>query len=155
MKGFLGTRGDFFSDLLILALVVILPVLVAAIVLAMRKRFAIHKKLMLAIFTVLVLYVIVYEANLIYLGGMNYLLSNTRVPRRPYLALLIFHIIQSALTLVLGGAVISRGRAALNSGQLSREGFVSVHRRIAWIEVSMLAISVITGLIIYYLTFIY
>lgn len=155
MKGFLGTRGDFFSDLLILALVVILPALITAIVFAVKKRYLLHKRMMLAIFTVLVLYVIVYETNLTILGGVNYLTTNTRVPLAPYMSLVVFHIVQSALALILGGATISRGRAALSSGQVSREGFVSVHRKIAWVEVAMLVISAVTGLVIYYLTFIY
>ena len=155
MKGFLGTRADFFSDLLILALIVILPALVTAILFAVKKRYLPHKRMMLTIFTVLVLYVIVYETNLTILGGVNYLTTNTRVQLVPYMALVVFHIVQSAMALVLGGATISRGRAALSSGQVSRKGFVSVHRKIAWVEVGMLVISVVTGLVIYYLTFVY
>lgn len=154
MKGFLGTRADFFSDVLIMALIVILPALITAIVLAVKKRHSFHKKLMLAIFTVLVLYVIVYETNLTILGGVNYLTMNINMPVASYLSIVIFHIIQSALTLVLGGAVISRGRVALVAGQAS-SGFTSVHRKIAWVEVGMLVVSVVTGLVIYYLTFIY
>lgn len=154
MKGFLGTRADFFSDVLIMALIVILPALITAIVLAVRKRHSAHKKVMLSIFTVLVLYVIVYETNLTILRGVNYLTMNINIPVASYMAIIIFHIVQSALTLVLGGAVISRGRAAMAAGQTSG-GFTSVHRRIAWAEVGLLVVSVVTGLIIYYLTFIY
>lgn len=36
-----------------------------------------------------------------------------------YMALVVFHIVQSALALILGGATISSGRAALSSGHIS------------------------------------
>jgi len=109
VKGFLGSRADFFSDLLILVLIVILPALVTAIVFAVKKRYLPHKRMMLAIFTVLVLYVIVYETNLTILGGVNSLTTNTDIPLAPYMVLVVFHIVQSAMALILDGATISRG----------------------------------------------
>lgn len=152
MSGFLGTRGDFLSDLLVIALVFILPALAAAIQFAVQRRLVLHKRMMLSIFAVLVLYVVIYEANLVFLGGINYLRSNIRIPEGPYFTLVAFHIAASAISLILGGIVMRKGGEALSSGQVF---FTSYHRRLAWLEVAILGISVVTGLIIYYLTFIY
>lgn len=150
MKGFLGTRGDFLSDLLIVALVFILPALAMAIASAIKRSLVFHKKMMISIFSILVLYVVVYEANLSFLGGINYLRSNIRISEGPYFAFLALHIALSAASLVLGGIAMRKGELALHTGL-----FYSQHRRLAWIEVSLLTISVVTGLFIYYLTFIY
>lgn len=152
MKGFLGTRGDFLSDLLIIALVFILPALAVAIKSAAQRQLILHKRMMLSIFAVLVLYVVIYEANLAFLGGINYLVSNIRVPKEPYFVFVAFHIAISAASLIMGGVVMRKGGEALCSGQVF---FTSYHRRLAWIEVGLLVLSVVTGLVIYYLTFIY
>lgn len=151
MKGFLGTRGDFLSDLLILALIIILPALVVAIVSAAKRRLLFHKRMMITIFSVLVLYVVLYEANLTFLGGINYLRSNIRVQEGPYFTFVGFHIALSAVALILGGVTMRKGEVAISSGQV----FTSYHRKIAWAEVSLLTVSVLTGLAIYYMTFIY
>lgn len=155
MRGFLGTRGDLLSDVLILALIVILPALVKGVSLARERRFIPHKMVMMSIFTFLVLYVVIYEANLTFLGGVNFLREKIRISERTYFSLLIFHVTLSALSLILGGIAINKGEAAFRTGQLSSVSFTSSHRKIVWVEVLLLSASVMTGLIIYYLTFIY
>lgn len=155
MKGFLGTRADLLSDVLILALLIILPALAKGIGLARRRRFVSHRILMISIFTILVLYVVVYEANLALLGGIDYLKINIRVSEASYFSLLAFHVMHSTLALILGGITIGKGEEVFRTGQISRMSFTSSHRKIVWLEVAMLAMSVITGLAVYYLTFIY
>lgn len=155
MKGFLGTRGDLLSDVLIVAVTIIVPALITAVVLVKKKRFALHRTIMMSIFYVLVLYVVIYEANLTFLGGIGYLRANIRISEGPYFTLVTFHIALSAAALILGSITMRRGEAVLCSGQISGQGFTSLHRKIAWIEVGMLVISVCTGLAIYYLTFVY
>lgn len=155
MKGFLGTRADLLSDVLILALLIILLALAKGIRLARRRRFVSHRFLMISIFTVLVLYVVVYEANLALLGGIDYLRSSIRVSEASYFSLLVFHVMQSAFALILGGITIGKGEEAFRRSQISGISFTSSHRKIAWLEVAMLAMSVFTGLAVYYLTFIY
>ncbi|HAG51079.1 MAG: hypothetical protein A2X87_04255 [Deltaproteobacteria bacterium GWC2_42_51] len=155
MKGFLGTRGDLLSDVLIVAVTIIVPALLTAIVLVKKKRFALHRAIMMSIFFVLVLYVVIYEANLTLLGGIDYLRSNIRISEGPYFALVAFHITLSAAALILGSITMRRGEAVLCSGQIAGLGFTSAHRKLAWIEVVMLVISVFTGLAIYYFTFVY
>lgn len=150
MKGFLATRGDFLSDLLIIALLFILPALAAAIASAMKRNLIFHKRMMISIFSILVLYVVVYEANLTFLGGINYLRSNIRIPEGPYFAFVAVHIALSAASLILGGITMRKGEIALHTGL-----FYSYHKRFAWAEVFLLTMSVATGLFIYYLTFVY
>lgn len=142
MNGFLGTRGDFFSDLLITGLAGIIPALIAATFFAAEKRFALHRAAMIAIFSVLTLYVVIYVANL--------LLEDPFISEGPYFTFLLLHLAITALTVLFGGLTLAkRGISPLD------RYLPSCRHRIVFAEMGLLAVSVFTGFSLYYLTFIY
>ena len=154
MDGFLGTRGDFMSDLLIVALAGIVPSLIIGAWLARKGRLLLHRRLMLVVYNILVLYVVIYEANLLWLGGMDYLRGVVRIPERFYFTATAAHIVLGATALVLGAVVIRRGRTAWAARAAGTRPAPRVHAVAGWWELSLLILSVVTGVALYWLTFV-
>ena len=150
MPGFLGTRADLLSDLLILALGLIGPALVLGVVLARRRHLPAHRAVMIGVFAVLVAYVVVYEANLMLLGGIPWLLRTTRLAPAAYFALVAPHVLVSTVALVLGALAIRAGSRAFASGA----AFAPRHRAVAWWGLGTLAVSVVSGVGVYWATFV-
>jgi len=153
--GFLGTRGDLMSDALILALGVIVPALAAAVWFAYRGKLLWHRRLMLGVYTTLVAYVVLYEGNLLAMGGLEYLRAKVRVPEVPYFFITALHVAIGVAALVMGAAVIRRGRAAWEGHVASPGGaLAAAHARMGWWEVAALCVSAATGVGLYWLTFV-
>lgn len=150
MPGFLGTRADLLSDLLVLALGLVGPALVAGVVLARRRRLSAHRAVMVSVFAVLVLYVVVYEANLMLLGGIPWLLRTTGLAPATYFTLVAAHVAIATAALVLGAVATRAGTRALASGGR----FSTRHRRVAWWGLTTLGISVVSGIGLYWATFV-
>lgn len=150
MRGFLGTRADLLSDLLLVALALILPALGAGVRLARRRSLAAHRAVMLGIFSALVLYVVLYEANLAWLGGVAYLLRTTPMAPSRYGLLVAAHVTLGAAALVLGAFVVRLGAKALSA--VGPKG--AIHRKLAWWEVGTLGASALSGLVVYWVTFV-
>ncbi len=152
-KGFLGTRGDFLSDLLICALAIIVPILLFAIQSGRMRRGRTHHILMLAIYYTVVAYVIVYEANMLARGGMEFLNANVRMNKNIYWVVAGFHILLGAITLILGAITIRLGNRA-QASVLNLE-VKKGHRKRGWTTFFLLLFTSITGVLVYYLTFVY
>lgn len=148
MPGFLGTRADFFSDLLVLALAVVVPALVVGVLLARKGKRRPHQIIMMALVAVLVLYVVIYETNMMLLGGIDYLDKVTTMARIPYFSMVAVHVAIGIAALVAGVWAIRRGNALLAGKRARKE-----HTAIAWWGVFLLGTSAITGLVIYWATF--
>lgn len=149
MPGFLGTRGDFPSDLLILALAVVAPVLVVAVWLGRKRHLRAHRLSMLALLGVLVAYVVVYEVNLLYHGGTAYLMRVTTMAALPYFIIVGGHVALGTAALVVGVWAVRRGQRALGDRALER-----AHGRVGWRGVALLGLSSVTGVVVYWVTFV-
>ncbi len=152
-NGFLGTRGDFLSDLLICALAIIVPLLLFAIQSGRVRRIKIHHTVMLAIYYTVVAYVIVYEVNMLAKGGMEFLEANVRMDKNIYWIVTGFHVLLGAITLILGGITIRLGMRA-QASVLNLE-VKKRHRKTGWTTFFLLFFTSVTGLVVYYLTFVY
>lgn len=155
MTGFLGTRGDFLSDFLIIALGLIIPALAAGVYCAKRKALSPHRFIMLTIFSILVSYVVVYETNLTILGGMDYLYSKTSLGKTAYNGFAGGHVAVGLLALILGALSIRRGQALLRTDPALRYGLTPGHRTLAWAGLATFGGTVLSGISLYYFTFVY
>lgn len=156
-EGFLGTRADFMSDLLILALALIIPALVTGIILARTRKLKAHRALMLSIYFGLVGYVALYEGNMIRMGGMDFLRERLRMPEGIYFLATGTHIAIGLTALIMGALVIRKGSKLYPDAvaKVEQGAGSSGHFTMGWAGLGFLALSVITGLGIYYLTFVY
>lgn len=64
INGFLGTRGSLMLDVVVLAMLAVIPVLAWSVNLAKRGQYALHKKVQVALATVLLLAIVAFEADL-------------------------------------------------------------------------------------------
>jgi putative membrane protein len=63
-SGFLGTRGSLMLDIVVVAMAVILPVLAYSIYLVrVRRRYELHKRIQLVLAVVLLVTVVLFEAD--------------------------------------------------------------------------------------------
>ncbi len=69
-KGFLGTRADLLMDIVILALVAVVPIVVYNWRLARQRRYAQHKSLQITLALLLGAVVALFEYNLRLQGGI-------------------------------------------------------------------------------------
>ena len=67
--GFLGTRGDFMMDFIVVALIVIVPLMILAWRWARQKRFKAHRNLMVVLTVVLTVAVSLFEMDMKEMGG--------------------------------------------------------------------------------------
>lgn len=152
-RGFLGTRGDFLSDLLICALALIVPLLLIAIQQGRLKKIKVHHFLMLAIYYTVVAYVIVYEANMLSRGGVEFLNANVKMDKSIYWVFTGFHVLLGAITLIAGALTIrlgNRARADVINSVVRKS-----HRRNGWVTFILLVFTSLTGVGVYYFTFVY
>lgn len=82
MDGFLGTRGSLMIDLVVLAMVVVIPLLLGSIYLARyRREFVLHKRIQLTLGVVLLVAVAAFEVDIQYLSPWE-----SRAEASPYFA---------------------------------------------------------------------
>ena len=68
IDGFLGTRGSFMIDFVFLAMFAVVPILGWSIMLAKQRRFALHKKVQVALALILLFAVVAFEVDMRLVG---------------------------------------------------------------------------------------
>ncbi len=154
--GFLGSRADLLSDVLMLALLLIVPALIAAVWAARAERRRLHRALMWTVVSVVVGYVIVYEASMLAQGGLAFLRARIRMPEATYFAVVAAHVLVAVCSLVTAVLAVRRGSALFASvGADDRAELRPRHSRIGYTAFALLAASAASGVLVYYLTFVY
>ena len=64
IDGFLGTRGSLMLDVVVIAMAAVVPIMAWSIQLAKRGQLALHKKVQVALATVLLLAIVAFEVDL-------------------------------------------------------------------------------------------
>lgn len=91
--GFLGTRALWFMDVVTLWFGVLPLLMGAAIVLAMRKRYELHKTLQAVLFLLTLVMVVVFEVGVRFSGGFLAYAEHSSVPFGALTTLLAVHIL--------------------------------------------------------------
>ena len=158
MDGFLGTRASLMLDVAALAMVVLLPVLGFSIYLVkVRRQYALHKKLQLALGAVLLVTVVLFEAEMRIHGWRH------RAAASPYtahegsfdwvLTALVVHLFFAVSAALLWVAVIYR--ALRNFPRPPQPGPHSAwHRRFATLAAIDMVCTAVTGWVFYWLAFV-
>ncbi len=154
MDGFLGTRASFMLDLVVVAMLVVLPTLAGSIYLVRVKRnYLWHKRIQLLLGVVLAVAVTAFEVD-VRLHGWTHLAEPS-----PYYAsggvnwVLGVHLAVAVTTTVLWFVVLVRAWRNFDHppcpGPHSRW-----HRRWAWVASWGMTLTAITGWVFYYLAFV-
>lgn len=161
-EGFLGYRTSFMLDVVVTALVLIVPVQVYSILIVKRQRkWALHRTLQLILGTVLLLAVTAFEIDLqLVHGGWENIVSRSRgeawlsgadyrLTRNILWVHLIFAVTTPffwATTIILA---LRRFPSPPQPGPHSQR-----HKQLAWISTVDLVLTSVTGLTFYYFAFV-
>lgn len=155
-RGFLGFRGDLLSDLLIVALFLIVPALLVAVWAARTHRRDLHRTTMWTVLAVLAGYVVLYEASLLAQGGMGFLRSKIRMPAPTYFFVVAVHVVLAVSGMATAVLAVRKGRRVFRAAADSAGvGPRTEHRRVGYAAFALLVVSALTGVAVYYLTFVH
>jgi uncharacterized membrane protein YozB (DUF420 family) len=159
-RGFLGYDASFMLDVVVCALVAVVPVLVWGIAEAKAGRFARHRNIQLTLAVVLLLTVLLFEIDMRLQGGWQNIINHD--PANPRLAgealdqvrtLLYVHLCFAISTPLLWGTTIALALKRFPNppqpGAHSR-----LHKKLGWLSVIDLVLTSVTGLAFYYMAFI-
>ena len=159
-RGFLGYDASFMLDVVVCALVAVVPVLVWAIVEAKAGRFVRHRNIQLVLAAVLLATVLLFEIDMRLQGGwQNIINRDSANPRltgeglEQVRTLLYVHLCFAISTPVLWGTTIvlalKRFPNPPTPGPHSQ-----LHKKLGWLSVVDLVGTSVTGLAFYYLAFV-
>lgn len=156
--GFLGTRGTFFSDLLIVTVVLLFPLFTTGYFLARTHRGSAHRLVMLTLYSMVVVYVLIYLVHVV----DDRLILKFRDPSSPvYLVYWVLGVIHSAFAvgaLVFGWQTVGLGRRLAKIGPRGYYLPASdrpIHARRGKIALVCFAATTVTGIGVYYLLFVW
>ena len=150
-EGFLGYDTSVMLDVVVLALVVVVPLLVVSLCQArFHRRFQVHKRMQLLLGVVLLVAVSLFEVDMRLHGGFCAMSQNHSTAMH---VLLYVHLFFAISTVVLWVTTISlalrRFRSPPEPGTHS-----SLHRRLGWLATLDITATSITGLLVYYFGFV-
>jgi len=159
-RGFLGYDASFMLDVVVCALVAVVPVLIWGVSEAKRGRFLRHRNIQLALAAVLLVTVLLFELDMRLQGGWENIVNHD--PANPRLAgealaqvekLLYVHLFFAVSTPFLWGTTI--WLALKRFPNPPRPGAHSaLHKKLGWLSVVDLVMTSVTGLAFYYMAFI-
>jgi putative membrane protein len=160
MHGFLGFDASFMLDVVVVALVLIVPVQLWAIRLARTGRYPLHKRVQLTLAVVLLLAVGAFEVDLQLLHGgwENVVNKDADTPRltgdelQIVRRVLWVHLIFAVSTPLLWGLTIALAlkRIPVPPGPCRHS---PLHRKLGWASAIDLLLTSLTGMAFYYVTF--
>jgi putative membrane protein len=158
-QGFLGYHATFMLDVVVCALVLLVPALATSIYLVkFRRQYAWHRRLQLSLAAILLLAVAAFEVDIRLHHGWESIVKNAR----PDMAtesldfarqILYVHLVFAISTPLLWILTISLALPGFgNPPAPSRHS--PVHKLLGWCSATDLALTSVTGLLFYYFAFV-
>jgi hypothetical protein len=154
IDGFLVTRAPLILDVLCLAMIAVLIVLACSIYLAkVRRRFEGHKKIQITLGVVLLVVIVLFEADIRLHGWQDRAAGelNGKAPAAAVTALYIhlcFAVSTVLLWIVTTVLALRRFSVPPLPGPHSQ-----LHAQLGWLSAAGMALTTITGWIFYYVAF--
>lgn len=156
--GFLGTRGTFLTDLLIVIVVLLIPLFTAGYLLARSHKGSIHRVVMLTLYSAVCVYVVIYIIDVLSEGLILKFRDPTSWVYYLYWGLGAVHSFFAVGALYLGWKTIQIGRSRARVGPKGYYFSASdrpVHAKSGKRALVFFAGAAFTGLGVYYLLFIW
>ncbi|MCA8988616.1 MAG: DUF420 domain-containing protein [Planctomycetaceae bacterium] len=160
-KGFLGYDSSLMLDVVVCALVLVVPVLVYSISLAkFSKKFGLHKAIQLGLGVALLLTVALFEIDIRMHGGWQNIVNKD--PASPRVSPEQLQLISQSLTVHLVFAISTPVLWIWTTVEALRRfpdptapsAYSRRHKTLAWLTTVDLVLTSATGLLFYYLAFI-
>jgi putative membrane protein len=157
--GFLGTRGSLMLDVVLLAMLAVLPLLGLSIYLVKRKRYALHKRINLILGVVLLIAVLAFEIDMRFFTEWEELAKDSPYfdERNKWTCIaglaLIIHLCFAVPTPLLWIYVIVQALRKFPAPPAPGE-HSQAHSRLAWLAAGGMLLTAVTGGTFYYLAFV-
>lgn len=158
--GFLGFKTSFMLDLVVCALVAVVPVLLYSIYIVKYKhQYKLHKTLQIILAVVLLFTVLAFEVDLhLVQGGWENIVEKREVPLTTeefsfVHSLLWIHLVFAGSTPFLWGFTIAYAIKRFPAPPLPGD-HSPLHKKLAWVSTIDLTLTSVTGLIFYYFAFV-
>lgn len=149
--GFLGTAAPTYMDIVTIFFGMLPFLMGYAILMAIRKRFALHHALQLIIFAVNLVVVVIFEIGVRISGGFDTFMLDSSANYTSLVTFLIVHIIIAVISVVLWATLIYKSVKGYNSHTF----MAKPHKQLAKIVYAGMTITSISGIMIYYFLFMY
>ncbi len=152
--GFLGTRADFMTDVVMVSQIVIFPAMIVARRWAQGKRYSAHRNMMIGLTLVLAVAVSLFEVNMNNKGGFFKLAEESSYFGTPILDVSFWiHMVIVSVTSTAWLLIVP-----LSFWKFDRppepNSFSAVHRKLGWVGLIGMTLTVITGAELYVLAFV-
>jgi len=157
-NGFLGYNTSFMLDVVVCALLVVVPVLLLSLWLVkVRRNYALHKTLQLVLGVTLLVAVGLFEIDMRMQGGIRAILEKRAVPLTAeqavfFYRLLWVHLFFSITTVILWVTTIALAlkRIPCPPAPCSHS---PLHKKLGWLSALDITLTAVTGLAVYYFGF--
>ena len=157
--GFLGYKASFMLDVVVCALVIVVPTLLFSLyAVKVRKNYTLHRNLQVTLGVVLLVAVGLFEVDMRMQGGIMGILAKRSVELTPeqlrfFYRILWVHLFFSVTTVFLwAGTLILALRRMPNPPQPCAHS--PLHKRLGWLSAIDITMTAITGLLVYYCGFV-
>ena len=158
--GFLGFRTSLMLDVVVCALIAVVPALLYSIYLVKYKhKFELHRKLQIILGVTLLVTVFAFEIDLhLVQGGWENIVAKREVPLSDselsiVRSLLWVHLVFATSTPFLWGITIAYALKRFPSPPLPGD-HSELHKKLAWISTIDITLTSVTGLLFYYFAFV-
>jgi putative membrane protein len=149
-SGFLGTRGDLLTDLVVLSFVIILPILIFSWIKVRNHSYALHKRIQIGLGILLLLAVTAFEVDIQLKGGSGVIFdASPHGGTWWFRTILTVHLMIASITTIIWAVLIYKSLKKFPSPPQPGE-FSATHKR--WGTIGMVAM-ILTGLTAYPLYF--
>jgi len=150
--GFLGTKAPMYMDIITVYFSILPLLMIVAIVMAVKKKFALHYKMQLSIFVVTLIVVAIFEVGVRVSGGFSAFMQESNASYTPMLLFLVVHVIIAIISVVLYTALIY---SSTQQYIFKKEKLSVNHKKMGKLVFAGMSITSLMGLFIYYALFIY
>ena len=146
LPGIFGTRAPLFMDI-VSAIVALLPFIMLGIIfLAKIEKYKLHALLQGILYVVSVLVLTFFEIGVRFVGGFASFMEGSGVGHNYAFIVLIFHIMVSVITLIVWTTTLLMAKKQLQLGK---------HKRAGWLTFFGVVMTMLTGMWVYLILFVY
>jgi len=157
--GFLGYKASLMLDVVVCALVVVVPTLLVSLyAVKIRRNYRLHKTLQIALGVLLLAAVGLFEVDMRINGGIDGILAKRSRPLSPgergsFDSLLYVHLFFAVSTVVLWATTLVLALKRMPTPPAPSE-HSRLHKRLGWLAAADITLTSATGLMVYYFGFV-
>lgn len=156
--GFLGYRASFMLDVVVCALLIVVPILAYSLfVVKFQQNYGLHRRLQLLLGGLLLVAVGLFELDMRLHNGINTILAKRSVPLTDeqmlfFKRLLIVHLIFAISTVGLWTATLWLALKRMPYPPVPC-AHSALHKKLGWLAAADITLTAVTGLMVYYFGF--